>query len=391
MPDKSVEDIIRELESTCKDGNYIFRGTNRGYSKASDGDGVNSSLYRTYKEEIGQDEYNPFTTFAIIEKISIPAARRHFPGITKDEEILTDIRHYGGNASFIDFTTNLYVALFFACYEKYGTDYENKYGPDGEVVLLKCDNIMQVKSIDDRDEKEIKIIDPAITQGSRNRVIAQHSIFVHTPKGYIEREKYIAYSIDDDRKKELLEYLRKYHGIHAAAMYNDMQGFIANELVNYQHAVFEFIRAVKCRLKKNYKEAIEHLDTSIALSPNHALTYYNRGMNWSILGEFKNALDDYNRVIETQPENLFAHYFRGEALSNQDRHQEAIADFTTAKNLESKSAKHLIGMEKGSLKQLYQTTIGYCEKAKSAIPDLAAQADKIIAFCQSRIKELDAE
>ncbi len=432
MPEKSVVDIIRELESMCKDGNYIFRGTNHEYSKIknSEYDGVSSSLYRTYIDQVGKDKRTPFTA---IEQTIISTARRHFQGAAKDEEILTDIRHYDGDASLIDFTTNLYVALFFACYEKYDPDHKNnRYGKNGEIVLLKCDNTIQTDNIYNRDEqktkigeKEIKIIDPAITQSSRTRVIAQHSIFVHAPEGYIDRGKYETYSIEANRKEDLLEYLRKFHGIHAAAMYNDMQGFIKNELVSHQHAAFEFIRATRHLNKKEYTKAIKHLDTSIKLYPNHASTYslrgsthhdlknykqaisdyskvielnpnnstayYNRGVAYSAHGEHMNAFDDYNRVIAINSRNSLAYYGRGVSLSNQGKHREAIADFITAKNLESKSTKNPTRERNDSLIQHYQVIIRWCNKAKNAVLDLTEQADTIITFCQSRLRELEAE
>ncbi len=86
-----------------------------------------------------------------------------------DFEILTEIQHYGGKTNLIDFTTDYFIALFFAC--------DGLYDEDGRVILQKTDEI------------RVMIAHP---RNPRHRVIVQKSVFVRPPKGFIEpREEQI--------------------------------------------------------------------------------------------------------------------------------------------------------------------------------------------------------
>ena len=62
-----------------------------------------------------------------MEKNIVEKARTLFPPSTSNIEILTDLRHYGGDVTLIDFSYNLYVALFFAC--------NGNFDRDGELVV----------------------------------------------------------------------------------------------------------------------------------------------------------------------------------------------------------------------------------------------------------------
>ena len=46
---------------------------------------------------------------------------------TIDFEILTEIQHYGGKTNLIDFTTDYFIALFFAC--------DGHHDKEGRVIL----------------------------------------------------------------------------------------------------------------------------------------------------------------------------------------------------------------------------------------------------------------
>ena len=68
-----------------------------------------------------------------------------------DIEILTELQHYGGKTNLIDFITDYFIAIFFAC--------DGHPNEDGRVILLQRTN--EIESI---------IIRP---QNPRHRVIAQ--------------------------------------------------------------------------------------------------------------------------------------------------------------------------------------------------------------------------
>ena len=78
-------------------------------------------------------------------------------------------------------------------------------------------------------------------QNPVNRVIAQKSVFVQPPKGFVEPDAEI--NIPKDLKKPLLDHLRKYHGISTATIYNDLHGFIKNQGI-HQSAYTAFYTAL---------------------------------------------------------------------------------------------------------------------------------------------------
>ena len=123
-----------------------------------------------------------------------------------DFEMLTEIQHYGGKTNLIDFTTDYLIALFFAC--------DGHHDQDGRVILQKVEEV------------EDMIKQP---RNPRNRVVAQKSVFIRSPKGFIEPREDNTVIIPAHLKKLILQYLQKYHGIFTETIYNDLHGFIINQ------------------------------------------------------------------------------------------------------------------------------------------------------------------
>ena len=98
------------------------------------------------------------------------------------------------------------IALFFAC--------DGRYGEDGRVILQKTDEIRDML---------------AHTRNPRHRVIAQKSVFIRPPRGFIEPHENDIVIIPANLKQPLLQYLRDYHGISTEFIYNDLHGFIRNQ------------------------------------------------------------------------------------------------------------------------------------------------------------------
>ena len=123
---------------------------------------------------------------------------------TAEREILTEIQHYGGKTNLIDFTTDYFIAIYFAC--------SGHPKEVGRVILLeKGEEIRNV------------LVRP---RNPRHRVIVQKSVFVQPSKGYIEVPKNNIVSIPACLKQPLLEHLRKFHNISTETIYNDIHGFI---------------------------------------------------------------------------------------------------------------------------------------------------------------------
>ena len=312
-----IADIDKILEN-CAAGNYIFRGTTKVYSNETDG--INSSLYRWAKKQKGL--LNEYFSLLDMEKEIVEKANRYFSPDASNIEILTDLRHYGGNVTLIDFSRNLYVALFFAC--------NGKFEDDGELVTLEADKVKRIERIDYNErEAQTGVIDPANTQVSQRRIISQSSVFVIDPNGYIANNKCRIFRIKNEVKNKIIDYLRKFHNIDSHTIYNDLIGFITNE-ENYTSANVEFFIGYAKYEEQKHKEAIFHYNKAIKLDPQFIGAYNNRGNVKSALGQKQEAIEDYNKAIELNPKLAEAYNNRGTAKSALGQKREAIEDYNKA-------------------------------------------------------------
>ena len=109
-----VREKLQEIEDKTLGGNYIFRGEPKCYTE------VSSGLWRGYQQILRDD----LDIERIQKEIVINHARQHIAGSISnnnlgfghsDLQILIQLQHYGGKTNLIDFTTDVRVALFFAC------------------------------------------------------------------------------------------------------------------------------------------------------------------------------------------------------------------------------------------------------------------------------------
>ena len=272
---RKIKEKISEIEKKSADGDYIYRGepeTQEGppyYGK------VSSSLWREYGIELEH------LNIRLIELEMLKTAKKHtghpqrdlvvdfakFVGRHASEtefELLTEIQHYGGKTNLIDFTTDYLIALFFAC--------DGHHDKDGRVILQKTEEIKDM------------INHP---RNPRHRVIAQKSVFVRPPEGFIEPHENDIVIIPANLKRPFLEHLRKYHTVSTETIYNDIYGFIRNQSI-HRNAFTEFYRGfahqdrggkatTRAEKQKEYKKSIEHYDKAIELNSELNLAYSNRG------------------------------------------------------------------------------------------------------------------
>ncbi len=322
--------LISEILTKCADGKYIFRGTPQVHSQKEDG--INSSLYRWAKDNDVplNDYFNPVD----IEKEIVEKAKRYFPPNTSNIEILTDLRHYGGNVTLIDFSRNLYVALFFAC--------NGNFNKDGELIVLKTDELKTIKEIGySKKESQMRVIEPANTQTSQRRTISQSSVFVVAPNGYIEERSCRTLEIvkiERELKQKIMEHLRIFHNISSDTIYNDLIGFIANE-ENDTTAGSEFYKGLAKYKEGDSRVAIDHYDKAIELNPQLAEAYNNRSLAKHALEHYEEVIEDCNKAIELNPQLAEAYNNRGFAKSALEKHEEAIEDFSKAIELNPQLAE----------------------------------------------------
>ena len=198
---KSLSEVfekIQEIAAKSADGDFIYRGEPERYEK------VSSSLWRECSEEFKSEDFDIET----IQKKMLEVSKDYT--YEKDEfEILTELQHFGGYTNLIDFTTDSHIALFFAC--------ESSRNKPGRIILLE------------RSEEANKKHQIEKPRNPQNRIIAQKSIFVRPPKGFIEPEQFAEVNIPEFLKGPMLDHLQKQHGISTQTVYNDLHGFIRNK------------------------------------------------------------------------------------------------------------------------------------------------------------------
>ena len=315
-----IREIISEIEEKSASGDCIYRGepeTHEGHPYYGK---VSSSLWREYGLEI-----EAFDIEAIQTEM-LDGVKMHVRQLPQDFradldasnfEVLTEIQHYGGKTNLIDFTTDYFIALFFAC--------DGHHDDPGRVILQKTEDINDM-------------ID--LPRNPQHRVIAQKSVFVRPPKGFIEPHENNIVTIPGHLKRWILQNLRKYHGISTETIYNDLHGFIRHQDI-HGGAYTEFYRgftsvnrgneAITPKEKQKwYEAAVKHYTRSIQLDPNHATTYHNCSIAQNNLGDHNSAIDNCNRAIAIKPDYAEAYNIRGVAYMRQVNYDRAIEDFNRA-------------------------------------------------------------
>ena len=304
--DKVLEIISLPARKSAR-GDYIYRGEPDRYDK------VSSSLYRKLTEQlqglidVSEIPVEDIQAWILDEAEKFTASNSEI----EPPEILTlsQLQHYGGETNLIDFTTDYLTALFFAC--------DGEINKDGRVIFLSKSGDMSQH----------------ITRSSHpaNRVIAQKSVFVRPPKGYIEPDDTIP--IPHKLKQPILDYLRIWHGISTESIYNDFHGFIRVQAL-HQRAYARLYAGITCYNNEDWEGAIEHYNKVIDLNPRMAAAFHNRGLAHYANSHYNFAIDDFTKVLALEPDDSVAYHNRGIAHHAISNYNFAINDFTKALELE---------------------------------------------------------
>lgn len=309
---RTVQDIIHVIETKSAGGGYIYRGEPKLHNEPPYNGKVSSSLWREYGHE--SENFN----IEVVEKEMLTAAKKHI-GMDKDTdeandlEILTQIQHYGGKTNLIDFTTDYFIALLFAC--------DGHPQEDGRIILQKVDSISNM------------IMRP---QNPQHRVMVQKSRFLRAPKGFIQPHENDIVTILSILKHPLLEHLRNYHDISRENIYNDLHGFIKHQFLHggfYTH----FYRGTACEKNKEYEKAIEHYTNAIQLDPFLLEAYTNRAFNYKEIGQYEDAIKDCDIVVELNSNDPGAYYNRSIVYDAMGEVDKAIKDLTKVIELDPDS------------------------------------------------------
>lgn len=297
-----VNRLIARITRRSSDRGYIFRGEDKLYEWP-----LSSSLFREYQDEaiIG------FLGIDAIQDVEIDAARKHAPELTARPDISHQLQHFQGKTNLIDFTRDIATALFFAC--------DAHHQEPGYVYALEPAMWRDC------------IITPV---NPPHRVIAQKSVFLSPPQGFVPEGEYrILDKIPAEMKLPILDYLRKYHGITKASIYNDIHGFIRQRatikqtLIDIGHAANRFNIG-------DYAGAINAFDRILRTDPETAITYLYRGNAYYYLDRYQQAVDDFTTAIERYPTLAMAYNNRGLCYYDTEQYEDAIADLLEALRLD---------------------------------------------------------
>ena len=105
----TVDGILRKIEQKADTAEYLYRGESKHFET------VSSNLYRVFLERKDFDVEAAHFDIEVVQKGMLEEARKYLRTAGSDCELLVEIQHYGGKTNLIDFTTDCFVALFFAC------------------------------------------------------------------------------------------------------------------------------------------------------------------------------------------------------------------------------------------------------------------------------------
>ena len=204
----TVDEILQKIEEKANSGEYIYRGESKHFET------VSSNLYRVFLEHKDLDVEAERLDIEVVQKRMLEEAKKYLRRTSSDCELLVEMQHYGGKTNLIDFTTDRFVALFFAC--------EQSASEDGRIIFQK---------------KEL--ISPSVKEPPKpiSRVVAQSSVFVRPPEGFIRPDDNDVINIPSEIKLFMLEKLQESHDISIETIYNDIHGFIRYQKDNMESYV----------------------------------------------------------------------------------------------------------------------------------------------------------
>ena len=301
-----ILEIVGNIAKISAAGNYIYRGEPKHYEK------VSSTLYR--KLEVAKMLHRNVEE---VQKEEVDAAKRYTKK-TEEFEILTEIQHFGGKTNLIDFTTDYYIALFFAS--------ESFPFEDGRVILQDKTGAIKGWIREPQDPNMV------------SRVRVQKSVFVQPPDGFIEPDMEIV--IPQSLKQPFLNYLKREFDISIENIYPDLHGFVSSQdnrwsaRANFAKGITYKEQADEAREPKEknqkHQQAIKSFTEAINLMPQFAEAYSTRSFISRIEGDFDNAVADATKAIELNPMSALAYIHRGRIYRTKEELNEAVDDFTRA-------------------------------------------------------------
>lgn len=203
---RTVDGILKKLKEKADSGEYLYRGEPEHYQEKPYFGKISSNLYRVFLDDEDFDVEDKQFDIEVVQSEMLETAIHFIRKTYSDIECLAEIQHYGGKTNLIDFSEDYLIALYMAC--------NSSLDRNGRVITQRKDAI------------ESYIKDP---YEPANRVIAQKSVFVRHPEGFIQPNEDDVINIPAILKISIQHFLRNAHGIYDESVYNDVHGFIRHQ------------------------------------------------------------------------------------------------------------------------------------------------------------------
>jgi len=318
---KSMADFDTMVEkiNANKHGELIFRG------QSDSSWNIVSSAYRYLQQiypSINMTEtilgYFKSNVRKDIEELR--SLNEEYKHLKTDDEVMCVLQHLGGKSTFVDFSTDPHIALYFACEQFH--DYK-----DGIVFVMFHDN----ESIYNKAEeivggyKSVKLDDGNLAQ---KRISMQKSCFLDSSSCPIvinDESKIERIIVDKNSKKRILEEL-KYENIYRNTVYPDILAYIndqklTKDTVSLKSVIFrETAQRIKDGCVRRMRDALE---TLVHLSELRGLTENdNRRIDFLKVGALmcECKYDEALIILETIHEPyIFFRRLNDENPNNEDK------------------------------------------------------------------------
>lgn len=317
----SLNEIISEITEYSCDGDYIYRGEPEAYCK------VSSTLYRMAPTIFDSGEY----TLGQLQQRIVDHVKFYLNAYTKSDnfDILTELQHYGSQTNLVDFTTDHYIALFFAC--------DGSHDKDGRVILMN-------RTEEAVDKYEIK--------RPQNRILAQKSIFAQPTKGYIDPTDITVIPVPSKLKQWILIHLSRFQDISFQSIYNDLIGYIryrtltSSDDANLSHFLavdakrFALDNPTDKERTDQLEQAVRNYTEAIQFTPYDALIYVEQGECFIELREFDHAIETFSKAILLKPDFVDAYRRRASAYLSEYQIESAISDCSKVIEIEPNNGRN---------------------------------------------------
>ena len=323
---------IGKIEKAGKQGKHLYRGIG---NSTWDIKSTAEIRLRDVEKDFAESQFHFADDFVEHEKLYNHGLIEHFKLEEFNKEkseilkthlgILAQLRHYYAANSFIDFTGNPLIALWFAC-QRAGSASSMLSGGDGVVFAINTSNdkFVEISSEEQlRDytienifsEPEDKWVFWKPTDLNK-RIPAQDSYLLigKTPLHGKESKDFIRkIIIDKDSKDSILKDLSRIYNINASRLFPDMHGFaeVNSKGSPYGEPKEIYEREIKIRDAKLKKIKRENKNNRRAIKVKRIEIYYHRGLAKLHLGDSDAAISDFNEVIHLDKKYKKAYFNLG--------------------------------------------------------------------------------